>query len=57
MTAKQLLARAAECQTCGREHKPRRERSCTTWAARSDGHSYRPRIPAHVLPTLRELAA
>lgn len=43
MTARQLIAAAATCTQCGKEHKPRKEGSYVTWAAR-DGHPYRTRM-------------
>jgi hypothetical protein len=61
VTAGQLLARAAECQRCGREHKPwtdrRRPGYAPTWEDRKDGHAYYPRLPGSALRTLREIAA
>lgn len=63
MTAAQLLAKAAECVTCGQEHKPRPDGfGRTTWAA-PDGHAYRTRLlemtgngSNNVIAALRQLA-
>jgi hypothetical protein len=56
-TVKQLLARAAECETCGKEHKPRQVARgyAPSWAD-PDGHPYRPRIPRGTLSKLHDLA-
>ena len=43
MTAEQLIAAATTCVTCGKEHKPRKAGSYTSWAA-EDGHPYRTRM-------------
>ena len=64
MTAKQLIAAAAACVECGKEHQPRKSPlGQWTWAAK-DGHNYRARIhmmtnePADaVIKALRQLAA
>jgi len=58
VTAKQLIARAAECQACGKEHKPRKDRPgyAPSWADRKDGHPYRPRLRIDALAALCALA-
>ena len=45
MTANQLIAKASECATCGKQHKPFRTLSGgQSWADRTDGHPYRTRL-------------
>jgi hypothetical protein len=63
MSAEQLIAKAAECVTCGNIHKLRRQGSVQTWEA-PDGHSYLARIhkltnqpPGPVLQALQMIAA
>jgi hypothetical protein len=64
MTAQQLIAAAAACVTCGKEHEYRKlDEFRSTWAA-ADGHSYSPRMHAManisagpVINALRQLAA
>jgi hypothetical protein len=43
MTADQLIAAAVACVDCGKEHKPRKTGSYTSWAG-PDGHPYRTRL-------------
>jgi hypothetical protein len=54
-----LIADAAACVTCGKEHKPRPNRRggifAPTWASPDDGHAYRKREID--LDWLREWAA
>jgi hypothetical protein len=59
MTVKELLQRARECQTCGKEHKPHTGPACPNLAPQwdSNGHAYRPRIQRNVIAHLEELAA
>jgi hypothetical protein len=61
MTAAQLIARAAECQTCGKEHKPHKDPSrpnlASQWSDLEDGHPYRSRLPVSTVEQLRQLAA
>jgi hypothetical protein len=60
MNAQQLLAKAAQCEDCGREHKPWRSQInvalAPQWSDRTDGHDYRPRVPLHVITKLQRLA-
>jgi hypothetical protein len=58
MIVKELLARAVECKTCGKEHKPRSRGPhwAPTWAA-PDGHSYNPRLSVSALAELRALVS
>jgi hypothetical protein len=60
MTVKQLLARAAQCQDCGREHKPWRSRTnpglAPQWSDRKDGHPYRPRLSPAVIAKVQSIA-
>lgn len=63
VNAKELIARAAACVTCGEEHKPWRKGSVDSWESRKDGHAYRSRIyemtnnpGGPVIRALRELA-
>jgi len=55
MTAEELIARAAACRTCGREHQYRRVADGASWAA-DDGHPYRPVISTGTVVMLRYLA-
>jgi hypothetical protein len=59
MTVKQLLAKARECETCGRAHKPWRSKATPNlapqWSAR-DGHPYRPRVPRGAVEQIERLA-
>jgi hypothetical protein len=60
MTVKQLLAKAAECQVCGREHKPWRSRTnpalAPQWSDRKDGHAYRPHLSGAAIAKVRAIA-
>lgn len=58
MTVRQLLARAAECEACGKEHKPRVRQPgfAPNWASPADGHPYRARLPRQVIAQIRTLA-
>jgi hypothetical protein len=57
VTAEELIARAAACQSCGKEHKPITQGNFTSWASPDDGHPYRSRIQTHIVADLRMLAA
>ena len=61
MTAGQLIARAAECLTCGKEHEPHKDKSrpglAPQWSDPEDGHPYRSRLPVSIVSQLRQLAA
>jgi hypothetical protein len=59
MTVAQLLAKARECETCGKPHKPWRskEEPCLAPQWSADGHSYRPRLPLGVIAQIEQLAA
>jgi hypothetical protein len=63
MTAKQLIALAAACTSCGVEHKPHQTESLAASYAAPDGHPYRARIyqltnssGVEIVKALRELA-
>jgi hypothetical protein len=58
MSAVELIAIAAQCETCGKEHKPRKQRDgfAPTWASPDDGHPYQSRIQRGVVDKLRTLA-
>jgi hypothetical protein len=58
MTAGELIALAAACETCGKEHKPIDQGKffAPNWASPDDGHGYRPRIQTHIVAQLRMLA-
>jgi len=59
MTAQQLLAKAAQCEDCGREHKPWRSQTnpalAPQWSDRTDRHDYRPRVPLEAIARLRRI--
>jgi hypothetical protein len=59
MTVKQLLAKARECETCGKPHKPWRSKARPTlapqWSA-PDGHPYRSRLPLSTVEQIERLA-
>jgi hypothetical protein len=58
MSAAQLIARAAACLLCGREHEPRIVGHLRwTYASPDDGHPYLPVMDAEVVAKLRGLAA
>ncbi len=45
MTAQQLIAAAAACAQCGKEHTRRKTGAHNySWADPKDGHDYRPKI-------------
>ena len=58
VTAGQLLARARECETCGRPHKPWRSKEnpglAPQWSA-PDGHAYRSRVDLGAIAKLEQL--
>lgn len=58
MTAEELIARAAQCETCGKEHKPitQPKPKAPSWASPDDGHPYRARMPRHIVERMRNLA-
>ena len=60
MTEKQLLAKARECEDCGKPHKPWRDKTrpqlAAQWSA-PDGHPYRSRLPLGVIEQAERLAA
>jgi hypothetical protein len=44
MTARQLIAAAAACTVCGKEHKPRHVGTRQVSWSGQDGHAYRMRL-------------
>ena len=60
LTAKQLLAKARECEDCGKPHKPWRDKTrpqlAPQWSA-ADGHPYRARIGLGTITKLEHLIA
>lgn len=56
MTAEELIAKAAACKKCGREHEYRRiSGNQASWASPEDGHYYDPVLDSNVVARLRFL--
>lgn len=56
LTARELIAKAAACQSCGKPHAYRwAGEDAASWAA-DDGHRYRPAVDITALDQLRALA-
>ncbi len=57
MTAEELIAKAAACRTCGKEHQYLRvSENRASWASLEDGHNYDPVLDAGHVAMLRYLA-
>jgi hypothetical protein len=57
MTAEELIARAAACKKCGKEHQYLRvSENRSSWASLEDGHNYEPVLDVGDVARLRYLA-